>query len=84
MWIEEATEITQADFEIIDDRLRGELPPGQFYQIRMTFNPVNKNHWIKRVFLIFPIVMYLHITVHILETGLLTMPTGSVWKEENL
>ena len=50
VWIEEATEITQADFEIIDDRLRGELPPGQFYQIKMTFNPVNKNHWIKKVF----------------------------------
>ena len=50
VWIEEATEITQADFEIIDDRLRGELPDGQFYQIRMTFNPVNKNHWIKKVF----------------------------------
>lgn len=50
VWIEEATEITQADFEIIDDRLRGELPDGQFYQIRMTFNPVNRNHWIKKVF----------------------------------
>lgn len=50
VWIEEATEITQADFEIIDDRLRGELPPGQFYQIRCTFNPVNKNHWLKKVF----------------------------------
>lgn len=50
VWIEEATELSQADFEIIDDRLRGELPPGQFYQIRMTFNPVNKNHWIKKVF----------------------------------
>ena len=50
VWIEEATELTQADFEIIDDRLRGELPEGQFYQIRMTFNPVNKNHWIKKVF----------------------------------
>lgn len=49
-WLEEATEFTQADFEIIDDRLRGELPPGQFYQIRMTFNPVNKSHWIKKVF----------------------------------
>lgn len=50
VWIEEATEITQNDFEIIDDRLRGELPKGQFYQIRCTFNPVNKNHWIKKVF----------------------------------
>lgn len=54
VWIEEATEITQADFEIIDDRLRGELPPGQFYQIRMTFNPVNKNHWIKKNFFDIP------------------------------
>lgn len=50
VWCEEATELTQADLEIIDDRLRGELPEGQFYQIRMTFNPVNKNHWIKKVF----------------------------------
>jgi phage terminase large subunit len=50
VWLEEATEFTQADFEIIDDRLRGALPPGQFYQIRLTFNPVNKNHWIKKHF----------------------------------
>ena len=50
VWLEEATEFTQADLEIIDDRLRGELPAGQFYQIRMTFNPVNKNHWIKKQF----------------------------------
>ena len=50
VWIEEATEITQADFEIIDDRLRGVLPEGLFYQIRMTFNPVSAHHWIKKVF----------------------------------
>ena len=54
VWLEEATEFSQADLEIIDDRLRGELPPGQFYQIRMTFNPVNKNHWIKKVFFDIP------------------------------
>lgn len=54
VWCEEATELTQADLEIIDDRLRGQLPPGQFYQIRMTFNPVNKNHWIKKVFFDIP------------------------------
>ena len=54
VWCEEATELTQADLEIIDDRLRGQLPDGQFYQIRMTFNPVNKNHWIKRVFFDMP------------------------------
>ena len=50
VWCEEATELTQCDLEIIDDRLRGKLPEGQFYQIRLTFNPVNKNHWIKKVF----------------------------------
>lgn len=50
VWIEEATEITQADFEIIDDRLRGALPDGQFYQIRLTFNPVSASHWIKKQF----------------------------------
>lgn len=50
VWIEEATELQQSDFEIIDDRLRGQLPEGQFYQIKMTFNPVSKNHWIKKQF----------------------------------
>ena len=54
VWIEEATELTQADFEIIDDRLRGQLPQGLFYQIKCTFNPVNKNHWIKKVFFDIP------------------------------
>ena len=50
VWIEEATELTQNDIEIIDDRLRGELPDGLFYQIKMTFNPVSARHWIKKVF----------------------------------
>ena len=50
VWMEEATEFTQQDLEIVDDRLRGELPQGQFYQIRLTFNPVSKSHWIKKVF----------------------------------
>ncbi len=50
VWIEEATELTQADVEIIDDRLRGVLPDGLFYQIKMTFNPVSATHWIKKVY----------------------------------
>ncbi len=50
VWIEEATELVQQDLEIIDDRLRGELPDGHFYQIKMTFNPVSSNHWIKKTF----------------------------------
>ena len=57
VWLEEATEFTQADFEIIDDRLRGALPASQFYQIRMTFNPVNKSHWIKKNFFDIFIIM---------------------------
>ena len=48
VWLEEATEFTQADLDIIDDRLRGDLPKGLFYQIRMTFNPVSSTHWIKK------------------------------------
>ena len=50
IWLEEATEFTEADLDILDDRLRGELPEGLFYQIRMTFNPVSARHWIKRRF----------------------------------
>lgn len=50
VWLEEATEFTEADLDILDDRLRGELPEGLFYQIRMTFNPVSARHWIKRRF----------------------------------
>lgn len=50
VWFEELTEFTQNDFEIIDDRLRGELPRGLFYQIKGTFNPVNAQHWVKKVF----------------------------------
>lgn len=50
VWIEEATELYQSDVEIIDDRLRGELPDGLFYQIRMTFNPVSASHWIKKIY----------------------------------
>lgn len=50
IWIEEATDLDAEDFEILDDRLRGELPEGLFYQIRMTFNPVSASHWIKKRF----------------------------------
>ncbi len=50
IWMEEATEFTQADFEILDDRLRGKLSPELFYQIKLTFNPVAATHWIKGAF----------------------------------
>src|SRR5574344_3004681 len=49
IWVEEATEITQSDFEILDDRLRGFLVnPNLYYQITLSFNPINAQHWIKR------------------------------------
>lgn len=47
VWIEEATELRNTDFDIIDDRLRGKLPDGHYYQITLTFNPINSGHWIK-------------------------------------
>lgn len=50
IWIEEATELSSEDFDILDDRLRGRLPENLFYQIRMTFNPVSSAHWLKRRF----------------------------------
>lgn len=54
VWVEEATEITQGAFEIIDDRLRGELPENLYFQITLTFNPVNAQHWIKRTLWDYP------------------------------
>jgi len=48
IWIEEATELDEADIEILDDRLRGKLGDNLFYQITLTFNPVSATHWIKK------------------------------------
>lgn len=48
IWVEEATELAEADIDILDDRLRGELDnPNLYYQITFTFNPVSATHWIK-------------------------------------
>lgn len=50
-WIEEAYEISkEADFDILDESLRGMLPEGLFYQWTLTFNPWNMYHWIKKRF----------------------------------
>ena len=49
IWCEEATELEEADVDILDDRLRGVLAnPNLYYQITFTFNPINAGHWIKR------------------------------------
>lgn len=53
IWCEEATELEAGDFDILDDRLRGDLSgvnPNLYYQITMTFNPTSADHWIKRRF----------------------------------
>lgn len=49
IWVEEATELYEADVDILDDRLRGDLSfnPNLFYQITFSFNPVSATHWIK-------------------------------------
>ncbi|OQB14570.1 MAG: Phage terminase large subunit [Firmicutes bacterium ADurb.Bin193] len=51
IWVEEATEITESDFDILDDRLRGKFEnPELFYQITLTFNPISGRHWLKKRF----------------------------------
>lgn len=51
LWIEEAYEImSEADFDMLDESIRGEVPKGHFKQITLTFNPWNERHWIKRRF----------------------------------
>lgn len=50
-WIEEAYEIdSEADFDMVDDTIRGELPEGYFKQITLTFNPWSPSTWIKARF----------------------------------
>lgn len=48
MWIEEAYEImSEEDFDMLDESIRGECPAGLWKQITLTFNPWNERHWIK-------------------------------------
>lgn len=53
IWIEEATELSQEDFEQLDLRLRGDH--GCLKQITLTLNPISEQHWIKKVFFDDPI-----------------------------
>lgn len=51
MWIEEAYEImSEADFDTLDESIRGEVPEGLFKQVTFTFNPWNERHWLKQRF----------------------------------
>lgn len=48
IWVEEASEITETDFNQLDLRLRGQSKIG--YQMTVTFNPVSELHWLKKSF----------------------------------
>lgn len=51
VWIEEAYEITkEADFDMLDESIRGQVPDGYFKQITLTFNPWNEKHWLRTRF----------------------------------
>jgi len=51
MWLEESYEVmSEADFDTLDESIRGEVPEGLFKQITFTFNPWNERHWIKKRF----------------------------------
>lgn len=62
IWCEEATELTQQDFEQLDLRLRGDH--GCLKQIILTLNPISEQHWIKKIFFDDPMegVFTLHTT----------------------
>lgn len=44
IWVEEASEITEGDFNQLDIRLRG---GSQYKQMVLTFNPISALHWLK-------------------------------------
>lgn len=48
MWIEEASELEQADFEQLNLRLRDACP--HYKQMILSFNPVSSLHWLKSRF----------------------------------
>lgn len=47
VWIEEASEVLESDFNQLDVRLRGK---GTKKQIVISFNPIDINHWLKKRF----------------------------------
>ena len=50
-WIEEAYEImSEADFDTLDESIRGRVPDDLWKQVTLTFNPWNDRHWLKSRF----------------------------------
>ena len=48
IWIEEATELEEADFSQLELRMRGATPG--YKQFTLTFNPIDEQHWLKARF----------------------------------
>ena len=48
IWIEEASELLEADFNQLDIRLRTDTP--YYLQMILTFNPISITHWLKARF----------------------------------
>jgi phage terminase large subunit len=48
IWIEEASELEQQDFQQLDLRLRGYTK--NYKQIMISFNPISSLHWLKTIF----------------------------------
>ena len=48
IWIEEASELEQGDFDQLDIRLRTDFP--YYLQMILTFNPISITHWLKKRF----------------------------------
>ena len=49
-WLEEAYEVTEDDFNRVDESLRGQLPEGYYIQWLITFNPYAASSWLKARF----------------------------------
>lgn len=45
VWFEEASELMEKEFDIVNDRIRGNP------EIHLTFNPISEQHWIKPKFI---------------------------------
>ena len=51
LWVEEGYEIArEADFDMLDESIRGQMPDGLFKQCTLTLNPWNEKHFIKKRF----------------------------------
>ena len=49
MWLEEATEFEEDDFDQLNIRIRGQKT--NYVQYLLSFNPIDENHWLKKRFI---------------------------------